>query len=118
MNANTNHTRVWRRCARTASKSASKTQYADCRPRAIAISAYQRLLAVLFLRCSQVASIVVCVLFVGVTSLAAAPPNVLMIVSDDQAWTDYGFMGHPRIRTPHLDRLASESAVFTRGYVP
>ena len=41
-----------------------------------------------------------------------------MIVSDDQAWTDYGFMGHPRIKTPHLDRLAEESAVFTRAYVP
>lgn len=46
------------------------------------------------------------------------PPNIVLIVSDDQAWTDYGFMGHPQIETPHLDRLASESAVFTRGYVP
>jgi hypothetical protein len=26
-------------------------------------------------------------------------PNVLLILSDDQAWTDYGFMGHPTIRT-------------------
>lgn len=41
-----------------------------------------------------------------------------MIVSDDQAWTDFGFMGHQTIRTPHLDRLAAESAVFPRGYVP
>jgi uncharacterized sulfatase len=49
---------------------------------------------------------------------AAAPPNVVMIVSDDQGWTDFGFMGHREIRTPHLDRLAAESAVFTRGYVP
>ncbi len=48
----------------------------------------------------------------------ARPPNVLLIVSDDQAWTDYGFMGHPHIRTPRLDRLASESLCFTRGYVP
>jgi uncharacterized sulfatase len=48
----------------------------------------------------------------------AAPPNVLYIISDDQAWTDYGFMGHDTIRTPHLDRLASQSAVFPRGYVP
>lgn len=46
------------------------------------------------------------------------PPNVLMIVSDDQAYGDYGFMGHPVIRTPHLDKLASESAVFRRGYTP
>ena len=28
------------------------------------------------------------------------PPNVLMIVSDDQAFGDYSFMGHPVIRTP------------------
>ncbi|MEQ9411854.1 MAG: sulfatase [Fuerstiella sp.] len=41
-----------------------------------------------------------------------------MIISDDQAWTDYGFMGHPAIQTPHLDRLASRSALFRRGYVP
>ena len=45
-------------------------------------------------------------------------PNILLIVSDDQAWTDHGFMGHPEIRTPHLDRLASRSLCFTRGYVP
>ncbi len=44
-------------------------------------------------------------------------PNVVFILSDDQAWTDYGFMGHPVIKTPHLDRLASQSAVFKRGYV-
>lgn len=49
---------------------------------------------------------------------AAERPNIVLIVSDDHAWTDYGFMGHPQIETPHLDRLARESAVFTRGYVP
>ena len=49
--------------------------------------------------------------------LLAAPPNVVLIVSDDQAWTDYGFMGHPHIQTPRLDRLARESLVFRRGYV-
>jgi arylsulfatase A-like enzyme len=46
------------------------------------------------------------------------PPNVVLIISDDQAWTDFGFMRHPAIRTPHLDRLAARSAVFRRGYVP
>lgn len=50
--------------------------------------------------------------------LTAAPPNVVMIIGDDQAWTDYGFMGHPHIQTPHLDKLARESLVFKRGYVP
>jgi len=31
----------------------------------------------------------------------------VLIISDDQSWTDYGFMGHSDIQTPHLDRLNS-----------
>src|SRR5688572_16305354 len=46
------------------------------------------------------------------------PPNVLLIIADDMAWTDYGFMNHPHIQTPHLDKLASQSAVFTNAYTP
>tara|TARA_R110002095_G_scaffold152237_4_gene132168 strand:- start:152150 stop:153475 length:1326 start_codon:yes stop_codon:yes gene_type:complete len=45
-------------------------------------------------------------------------PNIVMLISDDQSWNDYGFMGHEHIKTPQLDKLASESAVFKRGYVP
>lgn len=47
-----------------------------------------------------------------------APPNVVVIISDDHHWSDYGFMGHPHVRTPRLDRLAAESRLFRRGYVP
>lgn len=51
---------------------------------------------------------------------AAAPrrPNIVLIVSDDHAWSDYSFMGHPQVATPHIDRLAGEGLTFTRGYVP
>lgn len=49
---------------------------------------------------------------------AADKPNVLMIVGDDWGWTDFGFMGHPDIQTPHLDRLAKEGALFPNGYTP
>lgn len=45
-------------------------------------------------------------------------PNVLLIISDDHGWADYGFMGHPQIATPRLDRLAAESITFQRGYSP
>ncbi len=62
------------------------------------------------------------VLFSCVLSLAglasAATPNVVMIISDDQAWGDYSFMGHEAIQTPHIDKLASEGFTYTRGYVP
>ncbi len=47
-----------------------------------------------------------------------ALPNIVFIISDDQAWTDYGFMGHEHIETPNLDKLANESLTFSRGYVP
>ena len=55
-----------------------------------------------------------------VSSLRAGDnkPNIVLILSDDQTWTDYGFMGHEVIRTPHLDRLAKESVLYPRGYVP
>ena len=43
---------------------------------------------------------------------AAARPNVLLIVSDDQGFSDFGFTGNPLVTTPVLDRLAGESAVF------
>ena len=49
---------------------------------------------------------------------AARRPNVVMIISDDQSWTDFGFMGHEEIRIPHLDALAARSLVYERGYVP
>lgn len=52
------------------------------------------------------------------TLRAQTPPNVVLIISDDHHWSDYGFMGHPEVKTPHLDRLASQSLLFTRGYVP
>ena len=57
-------------------------------------------------------------LLLSAAGLDAKKPNVVVILSDDQSWTDYGFMGHPEIKTPHLDKLAEESAMFSRGYVP
>lgn len=47
-----------------------------------------------------------------------ALPNIVFILSDDQSWTDYSFMGDENIETPRLDKFVSESLTFTRGYVP
>jgi arylsulfatase A-like enzyme len=46
-----------------------------------------------------------------------AKPNVILIISDDHGYTDYGFMGHEIVKTPHLDRIAAGSLLYTRGYV-
>ncbi len=47
----------------------------------------------------------------------AKQPNIVLIISDDHAWTDYSFAGHPHAKTPSIDRLAAEGLTFTRGYV-
>ncbi|MEN8694009.1 MAG: sulfatase [Akkermansiaceae bacterium] len=52
-----------------------------------------------------------------ITSAAEERPNVLLILSDDQSWTDYSFMGHEMIETPVIDQFAKESLTYTRGYV-
>jgi uncharacterized sulfatase len=54
----------------------------------------------------------------GGSTAAAERPNIVLIISDDHAWTDYGFMKHPLAKTPNIDRLASEGLCYPRGYVP
>lgn len=49
-------------------------------------------------------------------SLYAAPPNVLLILSDDQGYHDIGVMGEKTIITPNLDRLAREGTLLTSYY--
>ena len=45
-------------------------------------------------------------------------PNIVILVSDDQDYEHFGFMGHPLAHTPTLDALASDGVVFTRCLVP
>ncbi len=43
-------------------------------------------------------------------SLAAASPNIVFVMTDDQGYGDIGFTGNPIVKTPNIDRLASESS--------
>lgn len=52
----------------------------------------------------------------GAAAQRRTRPNVVLIVSDDHGFSDYGFMGNGAVRTPNLDRLAAQSVVYTRGY--
>jgi len=64
------------------------------------------------------ASLLVASLFAGMAVLHAAEsapsrPNILILLSDDQGYADYGFVSQkPEVKTPHLDRLAREGAFF------
>lgn len=64
-------------------------------------------------------SILIGCLLVSFTGNAAsaAQPNVVFLLSDDQGWADYGFMGHPHVKTPNIDRLARSGLLYERGYV-
>jgi arylsulfatase A-like enzyme len=58
-------------------------------------------------------------LFLGASiagpAVAAVRPNFLVIVSDDQRPDTIGALGHPIVRTPHLDSLAQQGVVFRRA---
>ena len=47
----------------------------------------------------------------------APRPNVLVLLADDWSYPHAGHLGDPVVRTPHLDRLASEGVVFGRAFV-
>lgn len=44
-------------------------------------------------------------------------PNVVVIVSDDGGWADFGFNNCKDFKTPALDALANQGVVFNNGYV-
>jgi arylsulfatase A len=45
------------------------------------------------------------------------PPNFIIIFADDLGYGDLSCFGHPTIRTPNIDRLASQGMRFTQFYV-
>jgi len=44
-------------------------------------------------------------------------PNVVLIYADDFGYADLGSFGSADVKTPHLDRLASEGVRLTKFYV-
>ena len=54
----------------------------------------------------------------GSPATRGARPNVVLIISDDQGWRDYGFMGSAAVRTPNLDKLGAGGLQLRRAYVP
>lgn len=65
-----------------------------------------------------------CIFFLmilGFTTIGYAqknqPPNVILIITDDQGYGDLGFTGNPHVKTPVIDALARESVRFNNFYV-
>jgi len=59
-------------------------------------------------------------LWVGSISCVAAPasrPNFIVFILDDLGWEDLGVYGNPYVKTPIMDRVASQGMVFDRAFL-
>jgi len=56
--------------------------------------------------------------FMVSSDLVAKPPNIVIILTDDQGYADISFNpNHPKeVSTPHMDALAREGVFFTQAY--
>src|SRR3954453_4880161 len=45
-----------------------------------------------------------------------APPNIVLVMADDQGWGDMAYNGHPHLKTPNFDALAPQGMRFDRFY--
>lgn len=79
-----------------------------------AVTPHPSLLAVLILGFALASA---CQVGESPTGATAAPPNLVVIFTDDQGWADIGTQGAEGFRTPHLDRLALEGTRFSDFYV-
>jgi arylsulfatase len=66
----------------------------------------------------MVVALIVCAVFIVGNSRAADAkrPNIVFILADDLGWGETGCYGQQKIRTPNIDRLASQGTRFTRAY--
>jgi arylsulfatase A-like enzyme len=49
-------------------------------------------------------------------ALAAAPPNIVLMMGDDHGWEETGYHGHPHVKTPVLDEMAAAGLRLDRFY--
>jgi hypothetical protein len=45
------------------------------------------------------------------------PPNIILILTDDQGWGDLSMTGNTNLSTPNIDQLASDGVFLERFYV-
>ncbi len=55
--------------------------------------------------------------FVGNLLTAQSPPNVIILMTDDQGYGDFSIHGHPYLKTPNLDSLLQHSTTFHNFHV-
>lgn len=61
-------------------------------------------------------SLIMLLWLVGNLSAASSQPNIIIILADDQGYTDLGCFGSSYYETPHIDRLASQGLRLTNHH--
>ncbi|MEQ9289680.1 MAG: sulfatase [Cyclobacteriaceae bacterium] len=61
--------------------------------------------------------VIVSILAFVTDTRAERPPNIVLILSDDAGYADFGFQGSQTFQTPNLDKLAANGVKFTQAYV-
>lgn len=56
------------------------------------------------------------ILGTGPSQADGKKPNIILVMADDQGWGDTGYNGHPFVKTPALDAMASEGVILDRLY--
>lgn len=70
--------------------------------------------------------IAICLLCLPNAGVTAERPNIVFMLSDDQAWNGLSVAMHPNVagskgdvfHTPNLEKLASQGMRFSAGYAP
>jgi N-sulfoglucosamine sulfohydrolase len=65
---------------------------------------------------STVLTAVLCTAISALHGAPAMPPNILIVLSDDQSVPHLGCYGDPNVFTPNFDRFAAEGVRFSRAY--
>ena len=68
------------------------------------------------MRASLISCLSALLLSAGAACAGERPPNILFILTDNQAASLLGAYGNPDVRTPHVDRLAEQGIRFTRAF--
>lgn len=53
----------------------------------------------------------------GAEPAASKPTNFIVFIVDDLSWDDVGVYGNDKIRTPSIDRLASQGMIFEKAFL-
>lgn len=53
---------------------------------------------------------------IAASAAAAARPNIILMMADDQGWGETGYNGHPHLKTPVLDEMARTALRLDRFY--